>query len=52
METKKRICTKCKEEFITEVDSNGCSINTRCKECKSKQKNTSTNKKGIYHINL
>lgn len=34
-----RKCTKCKEEFITKVDSLGVSYDTRCKKCKTIEKN-------------
>ena len=37
---KVRKCTRCKSDFITEVDSRGMSISTRCPKCKAKEKRT------------
>jgi len=33
-----RLCNKCHEEFETELDERGWSVNTRCPRCKATEK--------------
>ena len=46
--TKERKCTYCKVTFITEVDEQGISFDTRCPKCKKNEKQNNDSERGYF----